>query len=228
MTRREIISDLIDSVKQQYTDSLLSRKKVWNTFNRKLRGILEQQSKDKKLWMDSKLWKTFCIDLIEVDNNECGCLPPGLRSKIWRSKCELPKISSVSTGLLIKSILPIDSNIHQEIIFTTEVSAIRKKEIVGHKMYAFIKNNYLYILGEIETVSIQALFDEIPSTYCGKEISKPNSDSSNITSCKNPFLDSEVGVSDYVLEKAMMLTLDEIFKSFMRAPEIPPINTSPI
>jgi hypothetical protein len=227
MTRREIISDLIDSVKQQYTDSLLSRKKVWNTFNRKLRSILEQQSKDKKLWMDSKLWKTFCIDLIEVDNNDCGCLPPELRTSIWRSECELPKISTVSTGYLIKSLLPIDSNVDQEIYLTTEISAVRKKAITKNKIYAFIKNNYLYVLGDIQSIIISGIFDEIPQTYCGKEMFKKEDNTSSNT-CINNFLDVEVGVSDYVLEKAMTGALSEIMQTFARASEIPPINTSPV
>lgn len=229
MTRRELISSLIDTYKEEYQDSLLSPVLVWNIFNRKVQGFLEQQSKDKKLWKDNTAWKSLCINLIEVDNNDCGCLPPNLRTKIFRSKCELPKIFNVSSGHLIKSILPIDNNIQQEIILSTEISAINKKKIAPNKMFAFIKNNYLYVLGEVESVTLFAMFEEIPNGYCGAEKTDSSSDSTNHSNnCINAFLDAEIGVSNYVTDKVYTATLQELANTFIRIPQIPPINTSPV
>jgi len=96
MTKGDVVARMRNSVKQHYSDSVLSNRFLWSSFRTAAITIME---KDKRsLYNDTTSWETVSIDTEKVNLSENTCVP--LDCKVCR--VELPDSLSTSSGFLYK------------------------------------------------------------------------------------------------------------------------------
>lgn len=211
-TNRKIIYDVINGVKQHNADSRLSKRKVYSMLWRIAKKLIDRDIQSKKIWRQSSLFQTICIELRESNKIECECVELPYDCTIYKSKNKLPKLYNSIIGYVVNGITTIDGS--KDITYTTKISAVRKIKIKGNtSIYAYIQDEYLYLVGaEYEAVSLTGLFEEnVDKFRCG--YTEPIDNSNNIFNCKN-WLDEKSIIPDKLLDDTIKMTIDELTRSF--------------
>lgn len=210
-TYRKIIYDIIEGVKQHNADSKLSKRKVYSTFYRIAKVLIDRDIRDRKLYKNTDIYKTICINMIQVDANTCPCIELETGCLITRSEEKLPKLLNTIFGPLIYSVTTIIGN--KKIDITTPSSAISKTKIKGVSgIYGFIENEYLYLTKDIEAVKMRAVFEgDITKYECDYKPELKESD------CNN-WLDRVTFIPDRLLSDVVSMSISELLKSFMQVP----------
>lgn len=161
MTWREIISLIKTSLKETNSDSRLTNKYIYSVILKVTSLLIQRESDSLKLNSLLKLFQTLkCFPIIEVSDSEETC---GLDKycKVYRSKIKIPDFFEDSDGIIMKGIYTVN---HSRKITLLSVNDIirRKQDRINSKydksIYAFIKNNYLYLTDRIDYVQIEGLF----------------------------------------------------------------------
>lgn len=209
-TYRKIIYDIIEGVKQHKADSVLSKRKVYSTFYRIAKGLIDRDVRDRKLYKNTDLFKTICIETEQVDANTCSCIDIETGCTITRSKNKIPKLLNTIYGPIINSITTVIGS--KKIELTTPSTAVLKSKVKGStSIFAFIDNDYLFLTKDIEVVKMRGIFEGDISKYiCDAK------DKVTDTNGCSKWLDTNTFVPDRLLADIVSMTITELLKSFMQ------------
>jgi hypothetical protein len=208
MTKKQAIYAVINGVKQHHADSRLSKRKVFEVIDRKIKVLLDRDMRDKKLFKQNFLFKTICIDFDEVPAIECSCINLPTNCTLYKSRKKLPRLYESIFGSIVQSITTIDRS--KTLYLTTAENAERKSNIRLNKdKYLFVENEYLYqINSQYPVLKLTALFNSATKNYeCGC------ADSNNGSSCED-LLSYELVIPDRLLDGVITMSIEEILKSF--------------
>lgn len=205
MTRNEIISRLRNSLKETSSDSKFTNRYLWNTFWTKALLLLQRESDKPKLYNQSNIWKTICVQMDKVSPLVCDCVSLPMDCVVYRSRYRLPLIAEGSFGLLYRFIASLD--LSNFIVLVTPYQYLLKKSKFNKEKYAFIHDGYLWAPDtKWSKLVISGIFQ--------KEISKDfdcdcQDNESSAGDCATlPYLDS--GVPDYLIDAAIQMALQEL------------------
>jgi len=184
------------------SDDRLSARYIISVALRKRQRVLKQEQ-EKKSWNDKfSLQVIPCMELIEVDEIECACLPASARGcKVLRTKEKVPKpIKDLSSVMFLNGdqVNPVGFGSNRDKL---RLTVLRKS--IGY----YLVNNYIYIVNEHNKkfIRIEAIFEDPyePSTV-GCEVAGAND------SCCASYLDIDFPVPNGLLDSIVVLTAEEI------------------
>lgn len=210
-TNRKVIADVINGVKELNADSKLSKRKVYSTLFRKAKKLIDRDIRDRKLFKNADSFDTICLEFESVPLNKCACkidLNPDCT--IMRSVEKVPKIFNSVNGPAVYYITTMLGN--KEIKLTTPASAAVKSKIKGvSTIYAFIENEYMYTISDIEMLSITALFEDDVTKYkCGYVEEKES-----LLDCDG-WLNKKTFIPDRLIDDTVLMTINELTQSFSK------------
>ncbi len=213
-----ILKELIQRVQALYSkgvpsdDSRLSSRHIYSVLKTNRAKLLIQKSNKKQFINSTNYTVLPCVELIQVENNECDCLDFH-GCKILRTKEKLPLPLAGLSANLIKSITSIDGSI----VFK-ETSFEKKKYVKGNK-YAknkyryYIRDNYLYATVDtgIRYLSVEYLVDDPIEASNFKNACEENcEDCQDCTS----YLDRDFPIEGGLVDSLVKLSTEELINVF--------------
>ena len=147
------IGEVIERVQSIYNrgvksdDSRLSDRHVFSVLTSTRNYLVTQQAKKKQKISDWNYIVLPCVELIQVANHDCPCIP-NIGCKVYRTKYQLPKVLTDLNKHLIQWIMSIDSG--KMISETTRDAYIYSSgnKLTANNLQYILENGYLYIYGK--------------------------------------------------------------------------------
>lgn len=201
--------DVISRVKTGFSrgiwnsDDRLSSRYIMSVALSKRERVLKQEQ-EKKGWEDKFAIQTIpCMELIEVDQVECECLPASARGcKVLRTKNKIPK--PIKDELY--SVTFLDGTVITPDRFNSYKSLSRLAPVRTAISYYFT-NEYIYLINEHlkKYIRVEAIFQD-PS-----EISNAGCSSDGVSdACCGIYTDISFPVPNGLLDSIVALTIQEI------------------
>lgn len=182
-------------------DDYLSDEYIYEKGLSNFEMIIKRESDNRKLWNDSKLFKTIeCFEMEQVSANICNISIPC--KTVCRSVKPLPELFSTSYGSLLQVTDIFGEKVFKETIPSRYTSSINRG-VKSKNTYYWIQDGYLIIPGEdcIGSVQIRGMFkNQI-------EIGK----------CQS-MLDVDFPIPKYLESTIIDLTVQKIFATKKRIP----------
>jgi len=193
-------------------DSRLSSRYIYNKLNTTRNMLLTQKLNKKQNIQEEHYSKIPCIELIEVNKNECSCLESLDNCKILRSKHKIPTLLSSLNTEEIKGLYSINGNVKFSRLDINAVTYFKDNKYTSNKIVYFMKDGYLYILGtnSIKAVTLIGLFEDI------LEIKRFNNLCDNLK-CIDP-LNTDFPISLSLFDTVIKIILEEL-NLFIKIPE---------
>lgn len=173
------IGELIDRVQSLYNkgvksdDSRLSDRHVYSVLKSTRNFLITQQVKKKQKISDWNFVILPCVEMIEVPNHDCPCIP-NIGCKVYRSRFQLPKVLTDLNKHIIQWVMTIDSG---KMISETSRDAYiysSGNKMTGKNLQYILENGYIYLYGKsIPKIIKVKLLAENPEeafnfpSYCG-------------------------------------------------------------
>jgi hypothetical protein len=160
----ELIYDVREAISQLQDDSEISDRYIMYLFGLKRSKYLRQDLNNLQKTVDLTILQTLCLELEEVNVNECGldldC------ETIVRTKQKLPKLLELHLKSAIISIKPA-GRLNLPFSFVTKERAVFSKHSpFKNNIFAFLDNdNHIYLVSEsesvklIECITVTGIFD---------------------------------------------------------------------
>jgi len=156
----EIVRNLRNIINDQADDRRISDRQLSFIIGY-IRAELIRQDKDKnRPFPNGVIQSLGCIKIIPVDPSECGCTG----KYIYRTKCEIPSLLSISRGSGLVYVGSIDK-LHGFQInskASSRWSAFNRYTAKG--LRAFERDKYVYITGDVpcgmEEITIEGVFED--------------------------------------------------------------------
>lgn len=204
MTKRELISQIKDQLRQSNADSRLSNRFIWSLIDKHLRWLIKRENNKFHLYDMHEIFQTYkCVEVIEAPTIDDCC---GVKSKckVWRTANKLPKIYESDAGLLIKSVFSIDGSVDfmqieiNEYMRKLENPTTRKYD---KGKYYYYNNGYLYLpQQEVRMIMVKAYFEDELLNNC---------ESNCVINC-TPKLDEIVRIPGFILGELMSFVVKDI------------------
>lgn len=147
------IGELIDRVQSIYSkgvksdDSHLSDRHIYSVLRSTRNYLVTQQVKKRQKISDWNFIILPCVELIQVPNHDCPCLP-ALGCSVYRTKYKLPKILTDLNKHIIQWVMSIDSGkMISETSRDAYIYSSGNKLTSGNLQY-ILENGYLYLYGK--------------------------------------------------------------------------------
>lgn len=184
------------------SDDRLSARYIISVALRKRQRVLKQEQ-EKKSWDDKFALQVIpCMELIEVDEIECACLPASARGcKVLRTKEKVPKP--------IKDLASVSFLNGDQINVSTFGSNKDKLRLtpLRKSVSYYLVNNYIWLVNEHNKkfIRVEAIFEDPyePSTVGCEVVGEDNS-------CCTSYLDIDFPVPNGLLDSIVVLTAEEI------------------
>jgi hypothetical protein len=194
----------------QSDDSRLTSRHIYNKMLTLRSKLLTQKLKKGQLVNDWNYVVLKCVEIIEVDQHECSCLPQ-IGCKLYRTKNKLPKPLNDLSDHHIKWVESIEHSVNfNETTRMKETYNSGNRYTSKEKRY-LIENEYLYFFGGYpgKAVAIKMLaHDPLEAAqfeqYC---------DEAEETECFSP-LTTEFPIDDDLLDDMITMAVPELIQAF--------------
>mgnify|MGYP000925905208 FL=1 len=203
-TRKEIISRLRGSIRQVSSDSPVTNRYLWNVFWTNAKVLLKQESDRNKLYNQSNIWQTICIQMDAVSPILCDCLKLPLDCVVYRSRYKIPRITEGMYGKIYRFITSPD--LSQNLVLVTPYQYQNKQTKYNREKYIFIHDDYVWAPNTSwPFITLSALFDEeITNEF------KCKCDEETTTGDCCSLLSLSEGIPDYLIQPAISMALQEL------------------
>lgn len=199
----------------QSDDSRLTRRHIYNKMKTLRSKLLVQKLKKKQKISDWSYAVLPCMEVIEVNAHECGCLPQ-IGCKVFRTKLKLPKPLNDMNKHIIQWVMSVEHSIkYEETTREKERYNSGNRYTKNNKRY-LIENEYLYLFGGYPGVAIAVkLLVENPEEarallgIC---------DDTEEPYCLSP-LDQDFPIDDDLIEDMITMAVPELVQMFSSVPE---------
>ncbi len=216
-TISQLTYDIREAVKQIQDDSELDDRYIMYLWGLKRSKYLRNDLNNLQKTVDISILQSLCLELEEVDINQCGidydC------GTIMRTKQKIPKPIELHLKTALTSVRPTN-RIAIPFNFVNKEKAIYSKySPYNNAVYAFLDSDmYLYVISEVETVklieciTVEGIFED------PLELSKY----SNCCGCVNAVTCFDPMTTQYPLQPHHIDNIrEEIIKSLIRGLQIP-------
>lgn len=206
ITIGESVSRVRNVLKSVKEDPFITDRFIYSIIIKYAKTLIKRDSKLENFFKNESLFKELpCVELIDVDKVDACCTSIKTKCFFKRSKDKLPKIQSITSGPIIKSVSTLDYSERavrtQPQLYTNLTNTSGFK--YNNKKYYWIVNDYLYIPNvEWEAIRIQAMFDE----DINSEICSLGEDANNCT----PEQDRELAIPEHLFSEIEQMVLNEI------------------
>lgn len=147
------IGELIDRVQSVYSkgvksdDSRLSNRHIYSVLRSTRNYLVTQQLKKKQKISDWNFILLSCVELIQVPNHDCPCIP-NIGCKVYRTRYKLPKTLTDLNKHIIQWVMTVDSG---KIVSETSRDAYiysSGNKLTANNLQYILENGYLYIYGK--------------------------------------------------------------------------------
>ena len=225
-----LIGEVIQRVQALYSkgtpsdDSRLSNRHIYNKL-RSIRAMLLSQSLNKKQKVSEWNYQTIpCIELIEIDINECPCTPQ-TNCKILRSKYKLPKPLLSLSDVAIKNVSTIDrKKIFDKYSLSSHAYKIGNK-FTSEKESFFFEAGFLYIFSKTpkKVIRLVGLFED--PVEVENYILEFCNDCTDCITCLD-YLNISFPIDESMIDTVVQLAAEELIILFSKAQEDTSSNTS--
>lgn len=205
-TNRQVVSDVITSLRSINIDDRISNRFVLSRLKDKVRLLIKQDLDSRRLFKITGIWKTIkCFPMISIDFMECGLDIPHCNF-VMKSVKKLPKSFDSSYGTLVK-VFTINGDKEYTQIKIGDYKDILNREYINKNIkYFWIDDGYIYIPeSQVEEVMVVILTEnpqevDILNNIKGSECLKP--------------LDSVFPCPTHLLDVAKTQTILELAKVY--------------
>jgi len=160
----QAISRVRNVLKIVKEDAFITDRSIYSIILKYAKTLMEQDNRTVDLFKNTSLFKELpCMELKEVDRVEACCGAVKTACMFMRTKYELPEITSLSNGPLIRSVMSIDNSLK---FYRTEPHIY--SNLSKSPNFKYNKTKYYWIVGdhmffpnfEGEAVKISAMFED--------------------------------------------------------------------
>ncbi len=157
MLNKEFIALVEQDLNALNFDDYISKEYIWSKGITNLEILIKRESDSRKLYSNTKLFQTLCIEMEETDSIFCSVKLPC--KKVCKSKEKVPKTFSTSSGSLLIVSNILSEEVYKEVL-PSRYNTISNRGIKTKTKYWWIENDYLVIPSDIcfLQVKIQGLF----------------------------------------------------------------------
>lgn len=166
------IGELIDRVQSVYSkgvksdDSRLSNRHIYSVLKSTRNYLVTQQVKKRQKISDWNFVVLSCIELIQVPNHDCPCVP-NIGCNVYRTKHKLPKTLTDLNKHIIQWVMSVDSGkIISETTRDTYIYSSGNKMTVNNLQY-ILENGYIYVYGKAvpKMIKVKILAEDPVEAY---------------------------------------------------------------
>jgi len=159
MQRNDVISRLRNSIKEVNADTKYTNRYLWNVFWTNARLLLKRESDKERLYNQSDIWTTICVQMQAVSPLLCDCLKLPMDCVVYRSTYKLPKITEGNYGRIYRFISSAD--LSTKLTLVTPYQYDLKKTKYNKEKYVFFHDGYLWAPDtKWSNLIISAVFEE--------------------------------------------------------------------
>jgi hypothetical protein len=161
MTKREVVSEIINDLRAHQVDDRVSERYVLSKLTYYNGLFLKRENDQLKLFYDNNIWTPVdCIKLETVDNSECTDVRIPLYISLSRSVEPIPEIYSYSHGPIIREVSPVAGNKTYLPTTPNDYLKILKREYRDprQKYYWFQGQHLIIPDSNLTTVNLTACF----------------------------------------------------------------------
>lgn len=195
----------------QSDDSRLAPRHIYNKMLTLRSKLVSRRAKRKEKLSDWNFTVIPCMEVIESNAHECGCLPQ-IGCKVYRTKVKLPKPMNDMNKHLIQWVMSIEHSIKYEETTREQERHIKGNKYTSNSKRYLIENGYLYFFGGYpgKAVAVKLLAqDPIEAAaiaqLCDEGVSE--------TSCASP-LDIEFPMEEDMVEDMITMSVPELIQVF--------------
>lgn len=213
MTRNDVVARLRDAIKEQTDDSKYTNRYLWSTFNTFMYQLIKQETDKGRIYNESELWISICVEMEEVSALICDCLYIPYDCTVYRSKYEIPLVLTSSSGPVYRFLATPDLSRNFVIVSPYEYS-VKSKIRYNPTKYAFIHNKRLYTPKDTyPLLSFNAIFEGDTSLFnCGTETTEGSD------TCFSA-LNLKVNSPSYLIDAGIKMALSELLPSTQITPD---------
>lgn len=159
MTQGEFVSEVRHHIKALNKDERVSARYILATAKSYIQYLINNRAQANIFRDIGSFIYVPCIEMTLQDKITCDVAEFRMCDKVMKSKKELPKIYSTTSGPIIESVSNIDNSVvYERINSLSDYTKTKKRKFAKEfKGYALI-NNYLYLVGSTsESVNINFL-----------------------------------------------------------------------
>ena len=210
MTKNEIATRIITTLRQNYKDRWLSKRFVLHILEEKMRFLLSQKLRDRSLFREENLMSQInCYEFKKVDKLKCDIIEFRTCNHVMKGTKKLPELLYSRYGSSIRMITNLDQS--EEIKPTNPKDYIRdrKRKYYNYPPGYYVRDGYPYIVNS----DIEAGFIEL-ITLDTKRVAEIDCES-EVGSCKAA-TDYDFISSDKLAEIAVQQTIQEIAQTYIQ------------
>lgn len=175
------VGEIIQRIQSLYSkgvqsdSSRLTNRHIYNKFLTIRTKLLSEKAKKKQKISDWNYQAIPCIELIEVEEHECPCIPIK-GCKVKRSKYKIPKVMSDYNNNLIDYVMVINNQDRFDPTNRVEMLYVDGNKYTAGKKRYILENGYIYTYGKNlpSLIKMRALFEDPLealsfSSYCDEE-----------------------------------------------------------
>lgn len=214
-TKRQVISNFRDMIKERNADSVYSNQFLYNTLFDQAKWLIKREISAGRIYKNTFFFQTLgCQEVIEVDA-VTDCCPINTGCKMYRTKNKVAETWIDNNGPVIKSVTSIDGSTKFEATSSSDWLNISKNPYKKYskEVYYFYSDGYLWFPEKNPNlINIYAFFtDDISELSCNKE-----------KKCIS-YLDTIFPVPDWIESEMYAKALQLLFPSIQK-PEDQKIN----
>lgn len=220
---KNTIGELIERVQSLYSkgvksdDSRLSNRHSYHKLVSSRNRLVSQQVKKRQKISDWNYIVLPCVELIQVDNHSCPCIPaPGC--KVYRTKYKLPKVLTDLNIHLIQWVMSIDSGkMLDEISREAYLYHAGNKYTAKHLRY-ILEDGHLFVYGDKipKFIRIKLLAEDPIEAYNFPSACKENCE--DCQDCTN-MMDKEFPIDGDLVDTLIELAAKELVEFFSQGQE---------
>jgi hypothetical protein len=161
------VRNVIKGVKQ---DAFLTDRFLYSLILKWARVFIKRQDDQNKITRIDSLFKSVCLDMIEVDRIECGCGSITSDCTFMRTEQKLPEILEGAFGPIIRAVSSVDISQKAYRVQPTTFQAMANSTNYKYNKnkYFWILNGYMYMPNVMwESVRVEAMWqDDISYLKC--------------------------------------------------------------
>lgn len=213
--------EVIQKVQQLYSrgvhsdDSRLKSRHIYSTLLTMRSTILVQQVNKKQKLSPWNYQKLPCVEMVEIDINECPCTPPS-GCTILRSKFKLPLTLTGLYGTNLKSVSLLDRKPISEVDISS-VPYLSSSKYTTSTLRYFLSGGYLYIVSDftIKIVTVEGLFNDPIEAYKFENFCSSTGD---CIDCMD-YMELDFPIDGDLMRPLLQLTNEELLNVFARGVE---------
>jgi hypothetical protein len=172
-TVAETVSRVRNVIKGVKQDAFLTDRFLYSLILKWARVFIKRQDDQNKITRIDSLFKSVCLDLIEVDRIECGCGSITSDCYFMRTEQKLPEILEGAFGPIIRTVSSVDISQKAYRVQPTTFQAMANSTNYKYNKnkYFWILNGYMYMPNvEWESVRVEAMWqDDISYLKCDEK-----------------------------------------------------------